>query len=470
MQYKVAKVAMAFMVASLLLAQPLWASEEELRQEIAALKAKLAEVDQLKVKVAELEKQVGEQKCSILAQQGTVQEVKASLQNAVPAQNLIKYAPGEGVELPCGFKMQADATFVLQGTSNANNVPQGSRKAECDASWSADLFIEKAFDDWGLALLHIEPGNGSAAESRLNLFSNVNRDSNETNSNMKVTELWYEHNLFNKQFTVTAGKIDPENYLDQNVYAHDETTQFLGRIFRSSPAVEWPNDNTLGASIAIAPEVMSYLVLSASYLNANDSWSDVFSKPFASAQLTFTPAKVFGYDEKMWGGNYRIYWWYNGLDHQKYVAQGESPADDAKNKNTGFGLSFDQMITDNFGVFTRFAWQRPDIVTVSESMDSAPVEAAWSAGIQINGKLWKREDDVLACAVGQAIPSKACKDAGNGGAPEGHFEAYYKIKVTKNLALSPDIQYIWNPHGIDQSYQGYEHSIFVYGMRGQLDF
>ena len=90
--------------------------------------------------------------------------------------------------------------------------------------------------------------------------------------------------------------------------------------------------------------------------------------------------------------------------------------------------------------------------------------------MQVNGKIWYREDDVLAFAVGQAMPSSQYKDAGNGGAPEGHFEAYYKIKVTKNLALSPDIQYIWNPRGVNQSYQGYEHSIFVYGMRGQLDF
>jgi carbohydrate-selective porin OprB len=451
------------------------ASEEELRQEIAALKAKLSEVDQLKAKVAELEKQVGEQKCSILAQQGTVNEVRQSLIQAVPAEGLIKYAPGKGVELPCGFKMQADATFIVQGTPNANN-PGNRDKSRCDASWSADVFIEKAFDDWGMALLHMEPGQADTLEGELSLCSNVNRDANDTGADVPITELWYQHYLFNKQLTITAGKMDPANYLDQNEYAFNETTQFLSRIFRNSPAVEWPNDNTLGASITIAPEFLPYLALNASYFNANNSYEDIFNKPFISAELTFMPAAAFGYNDKMWNGNYRVYWWYNGLDHSKLITQGGSAADDAKEKNTGFGLSFDQMITDVFGIFSRLGWEKHDINIVSTNPNAAPLEGMWSLGFQITGKYWKREDDVLAFAIGQAFPSKQYKDsdaalaAGAGGAAEGHFEAYYNCKITKNLAISPDFQWIWNPHGISEPYQGYDNTIFVYGVRAQLDF
>lgn len=456
-------------------AMPAFASEEDLMAEIKALKAKLAEVDQLKVKVAELEKQVSEQKCSIMAQQGTVNEVKQSLIQAVPARDLIKYAPGEGVELPCGFKIQADATFIMQGTPNANN-PGGGNKSQCDASWSADIFIEKSFDDWGLALIHLEPGQSNTVEGALSLYSNVNRDTNDTESNVPVTELWYQHCFFDKQLIVTAGKLDPANYLDQNEYAFNECTQFLGRIFRNSPAIEWPNDNTLGASIAIAPEIMPYLVVNASYFNANNTYHDIFDKPFISSELTFNPAKAFGYNEEMWGGNYRIYWWYNGLDHSKLAAQGETASSSTKETNTGFGLSFDQKITDVFGVFSRLGWEKHDIDIVSTNPNAAPLEGMWSLGFQMTGKYWKREDDILAFAIGQALPSKKYKDseaaltAGAGGAAEGHFEAYYNCKVTKNLAISPDFQWIWNPHGVNHGYLGDADTIFVYGMRAQLDF
>jgi len=447
-----------------------WAGDDELRREIEALKAKLAEVDQLKARVAELEKQVGEQKCSILEQQGTVNDVKRSLIGSVPAERLIKYAPGEGVELPCGFKIQADATFIVQGTPNANNAGDGQNKSRCDASWSSDIFIEKSFDDWGLALIHLEPGQADTLEGELWLYSNVNRDANDTGSTIPITELWYEQYLFNKQISITAGKLDPANYLDQNEYAFNETTQFIGRIFRNSPAIEWPDDNTLGGTIAVAPESVPGVVLNASYFNADNSWENIFDKPFISTELNFMPAKAFGYDEEMWGGNYRFYWWYNGLDHAKLVWQGEASADASKEKNNGFGLSFDQKIAEVFGVFTRAGWQRPEVAMVSTNPNAGPVEGTWSGGFQMTGKYWDREDDVLAFAVGQVFPSKQYKDAGNGGVAEGHFETYYKAQITKNLAISPDFQWIWNPHGISESYQGYKNTIFVYGVRGQLDF
>ena len=134
------------------------------------------------------------------------------------------------------------------------------------------------------------------------------------------------------------------------------------------------------------------------------------------------------------------------------------------------GLSFDQKLTDIYGIFTRFGWQRPEVTIASTSPNTAPVEATWSAGFQMKGRYWNRPDDVFAFAFGQVLPSKQAKDAGNGGAAEGHFEAYYNFKLTKNLAISPDVQWIWNPHGISEPYQGYDSSIFVYGVRGQLDF
>ncbi len=141
-----------------------------------------------------------------------------------------------------------------------------------------------------------------------------------------------------------------------------------------------------------------------------------------------------------------------------------------KERNYGVGLSFDQMLTDLFGVFARVGWQRPDLAIASTNPNVAPCEGSWSAGLQVNGKIWCREDDVIGIAVGQVLPSQHYKDAGNGGAGEGHFEAYYRFKVNSNLYISPDIQCIWNPRGISEPYQGDNNTIFVYGVRGQLDF
>lgn len=443
-----------------------WAGDDVILAEIAALKAKVAEIDQLKLQVAELQKQVGEQQHCHLDLAQTVAEVRRSL---------ISYKPEEETKIkPCGIEITAGATMVLQGTPNANNAG-GSEASRFDASWSSDIYIQRAFDDWGKALIHLEPGQGSGLEPELDLYSNVDRDVNDTGANVPVTELWYEQYIFNKQVAVTAGKLDPANYLDQNEYAFDETTQFLARIFRNNPAIEWPNDNTLGARLILAPEALQYLSLEMAYFDADNNWENVFDRPFLSAQLNVKPSKFFGWDPEQWDGNYRFYWWINELDHSKLVDAGEPPADNTKLANTGFGLSCDQMVTDAFGVFGRFGWQRPDLAIASTSPNTAPCEASWSGGFQMTGKYWNREDDVAAIAVGQVFPSRHYKDAGNGGSAEGHFEAYYRMQVNKYLALTPDFQIIWNPRGINHEYQGNvfwgdSDAIFVYGVRGQVDF
>ena len=441
-----------------------FATEAEMMAEIRALKSQMADFEALKMRVAELEKRLDVQQCSITTQDTTVAEIK---------NQLIQYRPGEGLKVPpCGIEITADATFVLQGTPNANNA-LNKESSRLDAAWSADIFIRKAFEDWGYVLMHLEPGQGQGAEEDLLLYSNVNRDQNDTNANVPITELWYEQYLFGKQIVITAGKMDPANYIDQNEYAHDECTQFLARMFKQNPAIEWPDDNTLAARIVLAPEFAPYIALEATYFDADNDWENVFTKPFISAQFTFKPAALLKLDPEQWDGNYRIYWWLNDRNHSKLVSEGESAADDAKNANTGFGFSLDQMSTDVFGAFARFGWQNPALaLAATSSPNSAPCEISWSGGLQVTGKYWSRPDDVAAFGIGQVFPKPMIKDMnnGDGGAPENHLEIYYKLQLFKWLALTPDFQWIWNPRGINHSYQGDDSTIFVYGLRGQVDF
>lgn len=446
---------------AILIPPAVMAGEAELVAEINMLKARITELEQLNIRVTEMEKQLKMQSCSLFDQSQTVQQVR---------EQLIQYRPGEGLKVPpCGIEITADATLVLQGTPNANNAAE-KNDSRLDAAWSSDIFIQKAFEDWGKALIHLEPGQGQGAEPELFVFSNVNRDQNDTSSDVPVTELWYEQYLFNKQIVLTAGKLDPANYIDQNEYAHDECNQFLGRMFKQNPAIEWPNDNTLGGRLTLAPDFAKYLSLEMTYFDADNDWENVFARPFVSTQLNLKPSRIFNIDPEQWDGNYRFYWWLNDLAHPKLVDAGEVPSDGMNNFNTGFGFSADQMITDVFGVFGRFGWQRPDLVMVSSNPNAAPVEASWSGGLQMTGKHWKRDEDILAFGIGQLFPSKKYKDAGNGGAAEGHFEAYYKIRIFKWLAITPDFQIIWNPSGVNHGYQGEDKTIFVYGVRSQIDF
>lgn len=442
-------------------------TEVEIMTRIQALEVKAAEVDTLKARIGQLEAQLTELRAqsdvaaSHVQKVGTVREMK---------EDIIQYRPGEGVTMPeAGLNIQAGATFVVQGTPNANNAGD-AEASRCDGSWSSDVLISKEFGDWGMAFLHLEPGQNEGIEPELAVFSNVNRDDNSTGSTVPVTELWYEQYLFDRQVTVTAGKVDPSFYLDQNEYANDETTQFLGRIFRNSPVIEWPNDNTAGARIALAPDFAKFVQFEAGYFNATADWNDLFDRPFACAQIDFNPHLLVGCDAGQWCGNWRFYWWTNALDHPKLASVESMPPDATKYANWGYGVSIDQSLTDSFGVFLRMGWEVPDLAQVSTNPNASPCYASWSGGCQLNGKLWRRDEDVIGIGIGQVFPSQYYKDAGNGGLAEGHCEVYYRYRLNKHLALSPDVQVIWNPDGLGTDGPGDTDTIFVYGLRGQVDF
>jgi len=464
-------------------------TNKELLEEIRVLSKKVAELEkrlsEQEVKQAEVGKVLhgakrGEEEykdpsiTERLKQQETKTiEIEKVLHGAKRAE--FEYKPGEGLAV-AGLVIAADATFVLQGTPNANNAGAGEDSI-FNASWSSDIEIEKAFSDWGLAFLHLEPGIGDTIESELSVFSNVNRDASPTDAIPEVTEVWYEHYFFNKQVAIGGGKLDFTVYFDQNQYANDETTQFLAHMFRNSPVIEFPSDNTLGFHTHICMEAARFLEFDFGYFNANVTWKNIFDHSFYMGQVNVIPVELLNYVNKdQWGGNYRFYVWINDRFHEKLANEVGALSDNTKEMNYGFGMSFDQMATDVFGLFARFGWQRPDIIPAGaqrgDSHGDPTLEWSWSTGVQMTGKYYKRPDDTFGFAIGQVFPSIEWKDAAsdNYGAGEGHIELYYKCQLNKCLAISPDFQFIWNPRGVNHSWQGDNDMIFVYGARAQVDF
>ena len=363
------------------------------------------------------------------------------------------------------LEISAGGTMIIQGANNVNYNGDGHtlKESRTDGSYSADITLGKEFKEvGGRAFLHLEAGQGAGLEDNLTLYSNVNRDAGDSENRVEVTEFWYEQGLFKDKLVLTFGKLDPTAYFDQNEVANDETTQFLGRIFRNSPTLEFP-DNTAGIRLAYLP--VEWLELGYGVFDGNSDWEKIGDNLFNIGQAHF---KTNFFELP---GNYRFYGWNNNVYHTKW-----SDTEKAKEAAYGFGLSFDQKVTDIVTLFTRYGWQNPklynpDIMATGELNYS--LEHSWSAGLQIEGKPWGREKDVFAFAVGQAFPSDDYKKYTTQiidpkAKPEGHLEAYYRIHVNDHLSLSPDFQYIWNPFGKDVADD--TSGIFVGGMRAQVDF
>jgi carbohydrate-selective porin OprB/uncharacterized coiled-coil protein SlyX len=423
-----------------------------------ALRQMQARIEALESKVAEQDRYIANQRAESSSQQVKINEYETKLSKF--EENLHEI-PGTPMKLMEGLELGVGGTMMMQGTNNVNNATSDVEKkvSRTDASYSADVTLGKEFKEvGGKAFVHLEVGQGAGLEDDMTLYSNVNRDADNDN-NVRLTEFWYEQVMFKDKAAMTFGKLDPTAYFDNNEVANDETTQFLGRIFRNSPTIEFP-DNTAGIRLAYVPK--EWLELDYGIFDGNSDWEKVGDNPFNVGQVHFKT------DLLKLPGNYRFYGWNNNVQHTKWA-----DAEKAKEAAYGFGLSFDQKVSDIITLFTRYGWQNPEVFNPelkATDGSSYSLEQSWSAGLQVEGKPWGREKDVLAFAVGQVMPSDDYKEYNVGfqAKTEGHMEAYYRIFVNDHLSISPDFQYIWNPFGKDVADD--TSPIFVGGMRSQVDF
>ncbi len=401
------------------------------------------EIAELKTRIAQLEKKLTKQ-----------DEQMSDLEGVPPA-----------IE---GLNIGAGATFIVQGTVDANRSTN-PKEDVTDGSYSVDLEIEKEFGDFGLGFIHLETGDGAGVEDELEVFSNVNRDADDADNGVSLTEVCYEHYFLDNQLTLTAGKIDATCYVDQNEIANDECAQFLGHIFRNAPTIDFP-DNNAGIHGLITPQDIPWLEFEAQVMDGVGDWEDILDNIFATYQLNIKP-EIFA----DLSGNYRAYGWYKHTNYTEW-AEVDNEFNQFAHKY-GFGVSFDQQISDNFTIFTRYSWSNPDVYDpgiTSSSGANFSLEYTFSVGLQLSGSPWAREEDHIAVAIGMAIPSDKYKEAqANREADnEGHLELYYAWHVNDHLTLSPDLHVIWNPFGSDYivNNERRDDTITVIGCRGQVDF
>ena len=411
----------------------------------------LKEIRDLKTRILELETRLTKQEQKMEKTESQTERIQDKVEHIDTHRVHKEEAPAFTAE---GFKIGAGATFVVQGTDEINADDVTGHDTVTDASYSVDLEVEKEFEDYGKAFVHLETGDGAGVEDELKVFSSVNRDADDSDSSVSVTEVWYEH-YYEDLAVLTFGRLDATAYFDSNAFANDETSQFLGRIFRNSPTIEFP-DNTGGIRLGLIPA--EFLELDFGLFDADGDWEDILDEGFYIGQINIKPSL---FDRP---GNYRLLGWVSDRKHTRW-----DDSTQTQENTSGYGVSLDQELADNLGVFARYGWQDPK-QRLNGLTNDFSLEHSWSTGLQLSGALWGRDDDIFALAVGQAIPSDDYKGAGTNleADTEGHLEAYYNYKVNDHLTLSPDFQIIWNPYGSDAD-EG-DDTISVYGMRAQVDF
>lgn len=285
---------------------------------------------------------------------------------------------------------------------------------------------------------------------------------------MDVTELWYQRGWQDGRLRLRLGKLDltagfecrtcPGTF-DGNLYANDETTQFLNSALVNNPAVSFP-DNGLGA--AAYGEVVPGWYVSAAVADAEaDATEAGISTTFDGDTHLFYVLEtglmpVLESENGGLPGGYRLGLW-NERQPKEYLDGTRTKRDD-----TGVYLSAGQMVwrevggegePQGLGVFGRAGWADD---RVNE------IKTFASAGLSYRGLLPGRDSDVAALGVAQG---RLSRHAGFSSSFERVVELYYNAEVTPWFHLSPAVQWVSHAGGRTS-----DEDAVVVGFRAQAAF
>lgn len=411
------------------LASSAGASDRELQKEI----------EELKRRVAQLERLLKERQGSEAELQREVSQIKEKLK---------------------AIEFGGNAVFYYQG-AKLNKLNGVKVKEPSGAGYIANLELTvKAAGGELYSRLHAGEGEGADGNGiGDSLFANLNTlaDDNPGDDTFRLLEFYYSKEFLNGKLTLYFGKTEPFILIDANEFANDEVSQFVGKPFVNNPIID-PEDRfapmvafdySISDSFSLQGVAQSNdrgaLYFDGSFWTNREKspYSDIFDYPTLAFQLTYSTN----------GGNYRVYLWNDRAPHPVI----DQPLNDPKRKPDAVrgyvvGLSFDQNLTDRLSLFGRAAYGRPT---------AYPDSQFYSLGINLRAPFLSRPNDTFAFGTAAVLPSPFAKRK----AAELHFETYYKFEVSPNLHLTPDFQYVLNPGGSSDN-----DPIFAGALKVELSF
>lgn len=383
----------------------------------------------------------------------------------------------QGITVSLGLTQIYQINLQGGGVPNSWGEVSGMRRRKGrytgSYDWETDFDLEKLLGLPGATVLaHVEGGwSRGLGESSVGSIFDVNADA-YGDEVINLTELYWEQVFFDDRLMFRIGKMDITGgytcrhcdvAFDTNAYANDETAQFLNSALVNNPTIPFP-DYGLGASVFVEP--IDRVYFSAAVADAQaDSRETGFNTAFHGQDNYFAIFET-GFVPVIpspWGklpGGYRVGFWYDPQGKDRFRRDGEIRSVTVKRDDVGFYLSLDQALyrendqdEQGLGAFFRYGWADGDV---------NDLKCFWSTGLQYQGLLPRRDNDVL--AVGYAN-GKRGKNPDFTAPREQVWEFYYSIELTPWLHITPNLQYLKHP-GLNRDVA----DAIVAGIRAQLDF
>jgi porin len=357
-----------------------------------------------------------------------------------------------------GIRLDWGVTQIVQENMHGGASTNGAIKY----SGSSDLELTLDTGKMGLwpggsFVFKAEPRWGHGVNRQVGSLMPVNLDAllptSDESCVMTLSEFFYQQVLFEGKLVFVAGKLWGARAFDTNMFANDETTQFMNLALRNYPMIgNFLPYTTLGAAVILNPT----------------DWLSVLT---AVADTDGSATRT-GFDTAFHGDTNTsvIHEWdftvkpFGQLGHQrvgmvtscKNMPKLENPTE-TTDCNLAAYYNFDQYLwkaSENsdrgVGVFGRFGWADKRV---------NPVEFFYSLGLSGKGLVPTRDRDT--CGLGWYF-GRASVDIPGPVSQENGIEMYYSIEVLRWLHISPDFQIICDPGGNRDT-------ALVGGLRFQMD-
>lgn len=267
------------------------------------------------------------------------------------------------------------------------------------------------------------------------------------------------------RYSIYAGRFTITDFFDGNNYTHDPRTQFMAWGVMYNGAWDYPAD-TRGYTWGIVQELHTQhwafrygIVAEPKIANGSQFDRRLFRdhgqvwevERRHSWKQRDGAIRVLAYDNRNQGGNYK-----DSLN----LEAGTATTPDVTRTNRvgtlkyGAGVSFDQAINTDVGVFARLGWN--DGKTQSFAFTS--IDRLASGGVSVKGKMWHRKYDVVGTSFTAGGLSAFHREyLASGGldfligdgrlnyAPEYVWESYYSARVVPGFYATFDLQRDANP-------------------------
>jgi high affinity Mn2+ porin len=282
------------------------------------------------------------------------------------------------------------------------------------------------------------------------------------------------------RYSIYAGRFTITDYFDDNNYTHDPRTQFMAWGIMYNGAWDYPAD-TRGYTWGIVQELNTRhwafrygIVAEPKIANGQQFDRRLFRDhgQVWEAERRYSWRKrdgairVLGYDNRAQAGNY--------AEALKLAAEtGTTPNVSLTGRvgtlKYGTGISFDQAISRDVGVFTRLGWNDGK----TQSFAFTAIDRLASGGVSIKATRWHRKQDVVGTSLTVGGLSAVHHEylaaggldflIGDGRlnyAPEYVWESFYSARLFPGFYAAFDIQRDTNP-----AYNHDRGPVMIYSIR-----